>query len=88
MGHLGYAYAKAGRTADARRTLAALTATSTANMHIAAVHAGLGQADSALDWLERGLAARSPSMFWLKSDFRFAGLHAHPRYAALAARLP
>jgi serine/threonine-protein kinase len=88
MGHMGYIYARAGRSADARRILAALKATSTADMHIAAVHAGLGEANSALDWLERGVATRSPSMLWVKSDFRFAGLHSNPRYAALAAHLP
>src|SRR5579863_6102926 len=35
MGHLGYAYAKAGRSADARRVLGSLTANSTAALHIA-----------------------------------------------------
>ena len=42
MGHLGYAYAKAGWTAEARRILATLTgAHPAATLHIAAVHAGL-----------------------------------------------
>src|SRR6185295_20089365 len=37
MGHLGYAYAKAGRTADARRVLVALSTTQpAATLHIAA----------------------------------------------------
>jgi len=88
LGHLGYAYAKAGRTAEARSTLAALKSISTGGMHIAAIHAGLGEYESALDWLERGVAARSTSMFWVKSDFRFAGLHSNQRYLKLAAQLP
>ncbi len=89
MGHLGYAYAKAGRAAEARRILAALENNQpAAALHIAAVHAGLGETSQALDWLDRGLAARAPSMLWLKTDFRFAALRSEPRYAAQAARLP
>jgi tetratricopeptide (TPR) repeat protein len=89
MGHLGYAYAKAGRTAEARRILAKLTgAHPAAALHIAAVHAGLGETSQALDWLDRGLTAHSPSMLWLKTDFRFAGLRSEQRYMAQARRLP
>jgi tetratricopeptide (TPR) repeat protein len=88
MGHFGFACAMAGRTADARRILQALETTSRADMHIAAVYAGLGQNDAALDWLERGIASRSPSMFWLKSDFRFAALRSSPRFQKLLAPLP
>ena len=89
MGHLGYAYAKAGRTVEARRILATLTgAHPAAALHIAAVHAGLGETNQALDCLDRGLTAHSPSMLWLKTDFRFAGLRSEPRYVAQARSLP
>jgi serine/threonine-protein kinase len=89
MGHLGYAYAKAGRTVEARRILATLAgANPAAALHIAAVNAGLGETKRALDCLDRGLTAHSPSMLWLKTDFRFAGLRSEPRYAAQARRLP
>jgi TolB-like protein/Tfp pilus assembly protein PilF len=89
VGHLGYAYAKAGRTVEARRILATLTgAHPAAALHIAAVHAGLGETNQALDCLDRGLTAHSPSMLWLKTDFRFAGLRSEPRYVAQARRLP
>jgi serine/threonine-protein kinase len=88
MGHLGYAYAKAGRAADARRVLEETARSSTAAMHIAAIYAGLGENERALDWLEKGVALHSPSMFWLKTDFRFDGLRGTPRYAALARRMP
>jgi serine/threonine-protein kinase len=89
VGHLGYAYAKAGRTVEARRILATLTgAHPAAALHIAAVHAGLGETNQALDCLDRGLTAHSPSMLWLKTDFRFAGLRSEPRYVALVTRLP
>jgi Flp pilus assembly protein TadD len=89
MGHLGYAYAKAGRTVEARRMLATLAGEHpAAALHIAAVHAGLGETNQALDCLDRGLTAHSPSMLWLKTDFRFAGLRSEPRYVAQAKRLP
>jgi Tfp pilus assembly protein PilF len=88
MGHYGYACARAGRTADALRVLQALKTTSRAAMHIAAVYAGLGNNDEALGWLERGVASRSPSMFWLRSDFRFAALRSHPRFQKLLPSLP
>ena len=89
MGHLGYAYAKAGRTVEARRILATLAGEHpAAALHIAAVHAGLGETNQALDCLDRGLTAHSPSMLWLKTDFRFAGLRSEPRYVAQARRLP
>jgi len=89
MGHLGYAYAKAGRTAEARRILATLTgAHPAATLHIAAVHAGLGETSRALEWLDRGVATHSPSMLWLKTDFRFVGLRSEPRYVAQAKSLP
>ena len=89
LGHLGYAYAKDGRTADARRVLGTLAAAqSTAALHIAAVYAGLGETNGAFDSLDRGLAVHSPSMLWLKTDFRFAALQSDPRFAALKTRLP
>jgi serine/threonine-protein kinase len=87
-GHLGYAYGKAGRTGEARRTLATLCASSTAALHIAAVYEGLGEDEQALGALEHGVGARSPSLLWLRTDFRFAKLQNQPRYATLLARLP
>jgi serine/threonine-protein kinase len=88
MGHLGYAYGKAGRSGEARRTLAALCANSTAALHIAAVYEGLGEDEQALGALEQGVSARSPSLLWLRTDFRFAKLQSQPRYTALLARVP
>jgi TolB-like protein/Tfp pilus assembly protein PilF len=89
LGHLGYACARGGPTAEAQRALDKLTATRpTAALHIAAVYAGLGEVSRALDWLDRGVAAHSPSMLWLKTDFRFASLRSDPRFAELLARLP
>jgi Flp pilus assembly protein TadD len=89
MGHLGYAYTKAGRDVEARRVLATLENNQpTAALHIAAIHAGLGETSQTLDWLDRGMASRAPSMLWLKTDFRFAALHAQARYVALTGRLP
>ena len=88
MGQFGYTCAMAGRTADARRILGDLKAGSHSALHIAAVHAGLGEKDAALDWLERGVAMHAPSLFWLRSDFRFASLRSEPRLQRLLDRLP
>jgi tetratricopeptide (TPR) repeat protein len=88
-GHLGYAYAKAGQIAAARRVLSSLTAAKgIPALHIAAVYAGLGDADRALAYLDRGVTAHSPSVYWLATDFRFASLRSSARYAKLATRLP
>ena len=88
-GHMGYAYAKAGQTAAARRVVADMLAIKAgAAMHIAAVYAGLEEWDKAMDWLERGVDAHSPSMYWLPTDYRFVPLHGKARYVKLAARLP
>jgi serine/threonine-protein kinase len=88
LGHLGYAYAKAGRSDDARAILATLRKTSTAALHIAAVQMGLGLDQAALDTLEEGAERRAFSLLWLRTDFRFAPLHRQPRYLAVCARLP
>jgi hypothetical protein len=88
MGQFGYTCAMAGRTSDARRILGDLKAGSHSALHIAAVHAGLGEKDAALDWLERGVAMHAPSLFWLRSDFRFASLRSEPRLQRLLDRLP
>jgi Tfp pilus assembly protein PilF len=88
MSHFAYACTRVGRTADAQQVLQAMIARSHSNLHIAAVYAGLGKDDDALDWLERGVASRAPSMFWLKSDYRFTALRSHPRFQKLLPSLP
>ena len=88
---LGHAYAVAGRFAQARSVLAALRA-ATARSYVpsyyfALVHAGLGERDQALRYLERAYEERSTVLAYLLIDPRLAPLRDDPRFLALARRL-
>src|SRR5882724_2162725 len=88
---LGHAYAVAGRTARARSVLAALRA-ATARSYVpsyyfALVHAGLGDRDQALRYLERAYEERSTVLAYLRIDPRLGPLRGDPRFLALARRL-
>jgi TolB-like protein len=88
---LGHAYAVAGRTARARSVLAALRA-ATARSYVpsyyfALVHAGLGERDQALRYLERAYEERSTVLAYLLIDPRLAPLREDSRFLALARRL-
>lgn len=85
-GHLGRAYALAGRTTEAEIMLAALEKryqqSGVAQMEIAMVHTGLGTIDRALQWLatafqeQAWLGSLQVSPFWdrLRPDPRFGRL--------------
>jgi hypothetical protein len=55
--------------------------------HIAYVHTGLGDAERAIDWLERAVAERAGAVYGLKGSFLFRALHPHPRFRALLGRM-
>ena len=57
------------------------------SFHIAIIHAGLGQRDQALVWLEKGYQERSAWMVWLKVDPRFDVLRSDPRFQDLLRRV-
>jgi serine/threonine-protein kinase len=88
---LGHAYAVAGRTGQARRVLAELR-TAAAERYVPAywfalVHAGLGERDQALRYLERAFEERSTILAYLLIDPRLTPLRSEPRFVALARRL-
>ena len=88
---LGHAYAVAGKAAKARNLLAALRA-ATAQSYVPAyyfalIHAGLGERDQALRYLERAYEERSTVLAYLLIDPRLAPLRGEPRFIALAGRL-
>jgi hypothetical protein len=56
-------------------------------IRLAYVHAGLGDADRAMDWLERAAAERTGPAYGVKGSFLLATLHEHPRFKALLARM-
>jgi Tfp pilus assembly protein PilF len=88
---LGHMYAVAGKSARARSVLTELRA-ATARKYVpsywfALVHAGLGERDQALRYLERAYEERSTVLAYLPIDPRLASLRDDPRFLTLARRL-
>jgi serine/threonine-protein kinase len=87
---LGYAYAVAGRRADAQVVLDSLQRGSECGFveptAIAEVYAGLGDDDQAFDWLDRALAERSASLVYLEIDPTLDRLRSDPRFTELVRR--
>ena len=88
---LGRAYALAGKRARARSILAELRAAA-AHSYVpsywsALVHAGLGERDQALRYLERAYEERSTVLAYVLIDPRLAPLRDDARFLALARRL-
>jgi len=88
---LAQAYAVSGDSAKARALLRELT-TPSADRYIPAplvalVYIGLAEFETALDWLEKGLAERSYWMVFLKTDPVFDPLRRHPRFMHMLGEL-
>ena len=81
------AYAIGGKRVEAQRVLARLKDMSNHRYvcpyEVATAHAALNQRDEAIEWLHRGLDARSVCMPDLKVDPRFDSLRADPRFQEL-----
>jgi tetratricopeptide (TPR) repeat protein len=88
---LGHIYAVAGRTTQARSVLSALRAAEARSYvpsyWFALVHAGLGERDQALRYLERAYEERSTVLAYLLIDPRLASLRSESRFVALARRM-
>src|SRR4029077_2321354 len=84
---LGQAYALTGSIEKARQILSQLRERATLEFvspyHFAYVHAGLGEADAAIDWLERAFERRSGAIYGIKGSFLFRNLRGHPRFESL-----
>ncbi|HET7038517.1 MAG TPA: protein kinase [Gemmatimonadales bacterium] len=91
LAQLGQAYALTGRTEDARRVLGQLEALSrqryVSPYHVAYVYTGLGEHDTALDWLERAYQERAAGVYNIKGSFLLAPLRPHPRFTALLRKM-
>jgi TolB-like protein/Flp pilus assembly protein TadD len=91
LGWLGWALAVAGRRSEALRILAELQSPPpgryVAASDIAAVYAGLGDREKALEYLETAVRRREGDVVTIKVQFAFEPLHADPRFQALERRV-
>jgi hypothetical protein len=51
--------------------------------HFAYIFTGLGDADQAMEYLERAVAERAGPAYGIKGSFLLAPLRSHPRFQAL-----
>jgi tetratricopeptide (TPR) repeat protein len=86
----GFVLGRSGRTAEALDVLGALE---TASRHryvppyaLALVHAGLGDAPAAFEWLDRAYAARDVHLMFLTVDVKWDRYRSDPRFGELLAR--
>jgi DNA-binding winged helix-turn-helix (wHTH) protein/TolB-like protein len=87
----GFTYGVAGKATEARAVLREMDALSrqrfVTSYGVALVHAGLGRADEAFQWLGRAFDERSHWLVWLRLDPRWKSLHHDPRFPALVAKM-
>lgn len=88
---LGYAYARGGRSAGARRILAQLRELNRAGLvspyYVAQLYLGLGRRDSALTWLETAYQEPWGHVVWLDGGYQWGPLRGDPRFEALRAKV-
>ena len=91
LGQLGEAYGLAGRTDKAREQLLKLEEMARVQYvspyHLAYVHTGLGEYDTAVEYLERAFSDRAGGIYGIKGSYLFAPLRGHPRFTALLKRM-
>jgi serine/threonine-protein kinase len=88
---LGYAHALAGNTDRAREILAELVTRSESEfvdaVLIGQIHIGLGEADAALDYLERGYEEQSFHLSGIGIESSFDNVREHPRFLELVSKM-
>ncbi len=91
LAQLGEAYGMVGNVAGARDVLRQLEELSRRRFvspyHMALVYTGLGEQETAVDWLERAYEGRSGPAYSVKGSFLFTTLHGHPRFTALLKKM-
>ncbi len=87
----GYVHARQGSRAEAEEAVRVLTELSAQRYvppyNIALVHAGLGEVERTLDWLERAFATRDVRMSFLAVESKWDFLRGHAPFNALLRRL-
>lgn len=91
MASLAHAYARWGRTKDAEAILDELTVESNkryvAPYLFSVIHAGLGENEKAVAWLEKAFETHDVWMIWVNRDPRFDLLRTEPRFRGLLRRM-
>ena len=84
---LAHSYALAGRSEDARTILDEMTNDKidryVASPMIARIYLGLGEFETSLSWLQKGLEERSYWMVFLKEDPVYDPMRTHPKFVEL-----
>jgi TolB-like protein/Tfp pilus assembly protein PilF len=87
LAQYGQALGHAGRTGEARAVLARVQRESESRYvspyHFAYLYTGLGEHDTAIEWLERAYGERAGAIYGIKGSFLFAPLRNHPRFVQL-----
>ncbi len=88
---LGYALAVAGRRDEAAQILARLQTfpmnREVSPFYLAMIHAGLGDKDLALEWLENACKERYNWVVWLRTEPMFESLRGEEKFLELARRI-
>ncbi|HJR52211.1 MAG TPA: adenylate/guanylate cyclase domain-containing protein [Gemmatimonadota bacterium] len=88
MGFVGYVYARLGYRRDVLELADELEKRGDQTYYaIALIHAGLGDKERALAWLERGYEHRSPGLVYLAVDPRLDDLRSDARFVAMMNRM-
>jgi len=91
LAQVGQAHAMYGDQARAREILAQLERLASEQFvtpyHFAYIYTGLGEFDTAMDWLERAYRERTGAIYGVKGSFLFKPLREHPRFKALLGRM-
>jgi TolB-like protein/Tfp pilus assembly protein PilF len=89
--HLVHAYAVADKRDEARKMLKQMLVASkkefVSPVWIARIYVGLGEHDTAFEWLEKAAQSRDGHYFQIKVDPRFDPLRSDPRFHSLLRRL-
>ena len=88
---LGNAYARSGNKGEAEKVLSQLNAAGKSQYvspyYLAIVYAGMGDNETATNWLEKALDDRSNGLVFLRVEPALDGLRSNPRFIALGKKL-